>query len=105
MARFHSISSLSSKRRRLATRVRPSVRLMERNWSLACSSSSVRSRTREANLMLETRVRERTEELEQANDQLRSMSLTDGLTRVANRRRFYGKPEIEWHRALRHDHE
>jgi len=60
---------------------------------------------REANLMLETRVRERTEELEQANDQLRSMSLTDGLTRVANRRRFDDKLEIEWNRAMRHDQE
>ncbi|WP_232901958.1 sensor domain-containing diguanylate cyclase [Marinobacter sp. G11] len=60
---------------------------------------------REANLMLETRVRERTEELEQANDQLRSMSLTDGLTRVANRRRFDDKLDIEWNRAMRHDQE
>ena len=55
--------------------------------------------------MLETRVRERTEELEQANDQLRSMSLTDGLTRVANRRRFDDKLDIEWNRAMRHDQE
>ena len=60
---------------------------------------------RGANLMLETRVRERTEELEQANDQLRSMSLTDGLTRVANRRRFDDKLDIEWNRAMRHDQE
>ena len=60
---------------------------------------------RQANLTLESRVRERTEELEQANEQLRAISLTDGLTHVANRRRFDEKLETEWNRALRHEHE
>lgn len=59
---------------------------------------------RQANLTLETRVRERTEELQRANEQLRAISLTDGLTRVANRRQFDEKLEAEWHRALRHGH-
>ncbi|MET4026492.1 diguanylate cyclase (GGDEF)-like protein [Marinobacter sp. MBR-99] len=59
----------------------------------------------QANLTLEARVRERTEELERANEQLRAISLTDGLTHVANRRRFDDKLEIEWGRALRHEHE
>ncbi|MFB2706356.1 sensor domain-containing diguanylate cyclase [Marinobacter shengliensis] len=59
----------------------------------------------QANLTLEARVRERTEELERANEQLKAISLTDGLTHVANRRRFDEKLEIEWGRALRHEHE
>lgn len=60
---------------------------------------------RQATQTLESRVLERTEELEKANEQLRAMSLTDGLTRVANRRRFNDKLEIEWNRAIRHDQE
>ncbi|MEC7378148.1 MAG: diguanylate cyclase [Pseudomonadota bacterium] len=58
----------------------------------------------QANQTLEMRVQERTEELERANDQLRAISLTDGLTHVANRRRFDQKLEDEWKRALRHGH-
>lgn len=59
----------------------------------------------QANLTLEARVRERTEELENANEKLRAISLTDGLTHVANRRRFDDKLDIEWGRAVRHEHE
>lgn len=55
----------------------------------------------QANLTLERRVQERTEELEQANEQLKAISLTDGLTHVANRRRFDEKLADEWKRAQR----
>ncbi len=58
----------------------------------------------QANQTLEMRVQERTEELERANEQLKAISLTDGLTHVANRRRFDEKLEDEWKRALRHSH-
>jgi len=58
----------------------------------------------QANLTLEMRVQERTDELERANEQLRAISLTDGLTRVANRRRFDEKLQDEWNRAQRHGH-
>jgi diguanylate cyclase (GGDEF)-like protein len=58
----------------------------------------------QANQTLEMRVHERTEELERANERLRSISLTDGLTQVANRRRFDQKLEEEWKRAQRHGH-
>ncbi|WP_417565394.1 diguanylate cyclase [Marinobacter sp.] len=57
-----------------------------------------------ANQTLEIRVQERTEELERANEQLKAISLTDGLTHVANRRQFDEKLENEWKRALRHGH-
>ncbi|WP_430416243.1 sensor domain-containing diguanylate cyclase [Marinobacter adhaerens] len=58
----------------------------------------------QANLTLEMRVQERTDELERANEQLRAISLTDGLTHVANRRRFDEKLQDEWKRAQRHGH-
>jgi two-component system, sensor histidine kinase LadS len=58
----------------------------------------------QANLTLEMRVQERTDELELANEQLRAISLTDGLTHVANRRRFDEKLQDEWKRAQRHGH-
>jgi len=57
---------------------------------------------RQANQTLEERVLARTTELEQVNEQLRAVSLTDGLTQVANRRRFDEKLLAEWNRALRH---
>ncbi|MCG2581495.1 MAG: diguanylate cyclase [Marinobacter sp.] len=53
---------------------------------------------------LETRVQERTEELERANEQLKAISVTDGLTQVANRRRFDERLVVEWNRACRQNH-
>src|SRR5690554_5229912 len=57
---------------------------------------------REANRTLEQRVRERTEELQEANEQLEAISLTDGLTQIANRRQLDEQLQAEWNRALRH---
>lgn len=59
---------------------------------------------RQANQTLEARVQARTEELEEANEQLKAVSITDGLTHVANRRRFDEKLETEWNRAMRQGH-
>ncbi len=60
---------------------------------------------REANLTLEARVMERTEELQKVNDKLKAVSLTDGLTQVANRRRFDEKLDEEWTRLIRSEQE
>ena len=50
---------------------------------------------------LEIKVRERTHELEELNEKLRSISLLDGLTGIANRRYFDEFLFREWQRAKR----
>lgn len=54
-----------------------------------------------SNLALEEKVQMRTAELEAANRQLEALSATDGLTGLANRRKFDLEWEMEWQRALR----
>lgn len=54
-----------------------------------------------ANRVLEEKVRLRTQELEAANVQLATLSATDGLTGLPNRRRFDAYWAQEWQRALR----
>ncbi|MDZ7641055.1 MAG: GGDEF domain-containing protein [Desulfurivibrio sp.] len=44
------------------------------------------------------------EQLEEANRKLNELSLTDGLTRLANRRAFEEALQTEWRRALRNRH-
>ena len=51
--------------------------------------------------LLEERVTERTQDLEEANRKLAALSMTDGLTGVANRRRFDEALVTEWQRAAR----
>lgn len=46
-------------------------------------------------------IRERTEELKRANEQLRQLSLRDGLTGIPNRRMFDATLKQEWRRAMR----
>jgi len=50
---------------------------------------------------LEKNVAERTRELREANQRLESLSNTDALTGLVNRRRFMEALEEEWKRALR----
>ncbi|WP_404376091.1 diguanylate cyclase [Vreelandella aquamarina] len=56
---------------------------------------------REISEALEGRVRERTQELEEANQQLEKLSRIDGLTGVINRRYFEEVLAREWSTALR----
>jgi len=50
---------------------------------------------------LEARVAERTEALQRANAELEGLSMLDGLTGIANRRRFDEVLESEWQRGRR----
>jgi diguanylate cyclase (GGDEF)-like protein len=50
---------------------------------------------------LEARVAERTRALEAVNDELERMAMLDGLTHIANRRRFDAVLQQEWRRCLR----
>jgi diguanylate cyclase (GGDEF)-like protein len=52
-------------------------------------------------LQLEERVTERTRDLAEANDKLAALSMTDGLTGIANRRSFDEALEKELQRAVR----
>jgi diguanylate cyclase (GGDEF)-like protein len=54
-----------------------------------------------SNLALEEKVLQRTAELETVNRQLQALSATDGLTGLANRRKFDHAWEQEWARAER----
>ncbi|MBE9228078.1 diguanylate cyclase [Phormidium sp. LEGE 05292] len=53
------------------------------------------------NRTLEQQVAERTAELQRANQQLARLATLDGLTKIANRRRFDDYLAIEWQRHLR----
>ena len=50
---------------------------------------------------LEELVKERTEELEEANEQLQELTRVDGLTGIANRRRLDEDLDREWKRMMR----
>jgi diguanylate cyclase (GGDEF)-like protein len=61
----------------------------------------LRLRISASNQALEEKVRQRTEELEDANRKLEILSATDGLTGLANRRQFDTVWQQEWQRAAR----
>ena len=56
------------------------------------------------NLALEKKVKLRTQELEKLMHDMEALSLTDGLTGIANRRAFEQRLSLEWQRAVRYGH-
>ncbi|MBU0711144.1 GGDEF domain-containing protein [bacterium] len=61
-----------------------------------------RSEMERFNTLLDARVKERTRALEEANSMLESLSTTDALTGIFNRRNFDEKLRYEYSRALRY---
>uniref|UniRef100_UPI0031E0E7AB GGDEF domain-containing protein n=1 Tax=Herbaspirillum sp. TaxID=1890675 RepID=UPI0031E0E7AB len=72
------------------------------NRALYAQLEQEKESLRVLNKSLELRIAERTRDLAQANEQLRSLSLTDGLTGIPNRRSFDETLAQEWRRSLRH---
>ncbi|MFH1212532.1 MAG: diguanylate cyclase [Candidatus Neomarinimicrobiota bacterium] len=64
---------------------------------------SARTELQELNSLLDTRVQERTHALEEANRQLESLSTTDALTGINNRRNFDQELKREIARSIRYD--
>ena len=65
------------------------------------SKSEMIARLQASELLLESKVSERTFELQSLNQKLKAMSTTDSLTGIANRRRFDAVLANEWERAKR----
>ncbi len=70
---------------------------------LARAFASMADQVQHARTQLESKVQERTLELEKANQKLEALSATDDLTSIANRRRFDEVLDEEWRRAKRSD--
>jgi len=79
------------------------IRSHDEIGELAREFSQMADRIYDARDQLESKVQERTAALEEANRQLLALSSTDGLTGIANRRRFDQALESEWQRAQRSD--
>ncbi|HJV00667.1 MAG TPA: diguanylate cyclase [Burkholderiaceae bacterium] len=71
---------------------------------LAQKFNDMAANIRQTHEQLESRVAERTRDLEQANLKLAALTLTDPLTGIANRRRFDEMLASELHRAARCSH-
>lgn len=88
-----------NKEKRAAFEAQREVLAQERKVRLA--QEDALAIQREANLMLEARVRERTQELELLNQQLLELSATDALTGLKNRRYFEHSFQAAYVRAYR----
>lgn len=70
--------------------------------SISCLGlSTLITHIRNHEKLLEARVIARTEELNQLNNTLQALSVTDGLNGVANRRRFDEQLQLAWSHAMR----
>lgn len=78
---------------------RATTTLLRALWSLYHIMSEQHNDLARANQLLETRVVERTHELEAANRRLELLSRTDGLLGIANRMYFDSRLELEWKNA------
>ncbi|GAA3934254.1 diguanylate cyclase [Litoribacillus peritrichatus] len=72
----------------------------EKRRRIAAQEAALQSQLK-ANTELELRVKQRTEELEQANQELKHLSQIDGLTKIKNRQSFDQQLFSEWQRSNR----
>jgi len=70
--------------------------------SILCGQLAISIENTRLYQTLQNKVRQRTQELSEANSKLRRLSASDGLTGLANRRMFDETFQGEWNRALRH---
>lgn len=77
------------------------LQLLSGQAAIAITNAQLYAEKAEYTRTLEQKVAERTRELEAANARLSALSNTDGLTGIANRRRFDEVFQLEWNRAQR----
>jgi diguanylate cyclase (GGDEF)-like protein len=76
-------------------------RSIEQNLQLYHALKDEQLALKALNETLEQRVAQRTEQLQELNQKLAELSITDGLTAIGNRRRFDDVLASEWNRAER----
>lgn len=69
---------------------------------LLLNKRRIEDQLRQTNAQLESKVKARTLELEALNQELRQLSVSDGLTGIANRRHFDNYLQSEWAKAARY---
>lgn len=69
---------------------------------LLINKRRIEDQLRQTNAQLESKVKARTLELEALNQELRQLSVSDGLTGIANRRHFDNYLQSEWAKAVRY---
>lgn len=94
----HELHFLADALNNMAHKLRQSI---EQNATLYQVLQREQTALRVLNETLEQRVEERTAELQKANLRLEALSTSDGLTGIANRRRFDDALVSEWQRAAR----
>ena len=83
---------------------RATTALLRALWSLYHIMSEQNNDLARVNQLLETRVVERTQELEAVNQRLELLSRTDGLLGIANRMYFDSRLQTEWKNAQFNGH-
>ncbi|CAK0746637.1 hypothetical protein CCP4SC76_1710012 [Gammaproteobacteria bacterium] len=83
------------------TDLRISVQRAMEAYELREKNNNLIIELKNLNTSLEQKVHERTRELEELNRKLEALSMTDSLTKIANRRHFDYVLEVEWSRAKR----
>ncbi len=77
------------------------LKLLSGQMAISISNALLYEEREEYTRILEEKVKQRTAELEKANQELSNIAYIDKLTKIANRRQFDYSLAQEWHRHLR----